>query len=396
MHDPAVKILHLFANWKWTGPAEPALATAWCQSEEHEVRFVSGNSSEGLPSKIVPHARELGVVTVDGFHMGKHEHWYRNREDARRLAALLREFEPDIVHAHLDNDHRIASLAVRETGIGRLVRTVYDTEGLSNGFRMRRVARRALAGLIATTSAGRSGSRDSYQGSENSISVAGTPRPMVLIETGVDLRRFDRTRFDRDTQRDRLGLAPGDVAIGIVARVQPHRRFDLLIDAFEPVARAHPELKLVVVGRGTLIETLLIEPVRRRGLSESVLTTGYLSGDDYPGALAALDATLFLVPGSDGTCRALREQMAMGLAPLVTPRTPLPEIVEEGTAGIVVQETVEALGRGLQRLVTEPGLRERLGRGAAEAAQRRFDVRRQSCLVTEFYARILQDARAAH
>ncbi|MCB9896897.1 MAG: glycosyltransferase [Planctomycetes bacterium] len=390
-----MKILHLFANWKWTGPAEPALATAWCQSSEHEVLFASGSADGGQPSKILPHARELGVPTVEGFHLGKHARFRKNREDAARLATLLRDFAPEIVHTHLDNDHRIASIAVRETGVGRLVRTVYDTSGLSGSLRMRRVARRALAGLVVTTRAGFEGTLATYGGSARSISVAGTPRPMVLVETGVDPLRFDRTRFDRDAQRRKLGLQPHEVAIGIVARVQPHRRFDLLIDAFEPVARAHPELKLVVVGRGTRIEELLLAPVAARGLSDRVLSTGYLSGDDYPGALCALDASLFLVPGSDGTCRALREQMSIGLPPLVTPRTPLPEIVEEGTAGIVVEESVEALRRGLLRLVAEPGLRERLGRGAAEAARRRFDVRTQSGLVTAFYERVLSDDRAA-
>lgn len=379
-----MKILHLFANWKWTGPAEPALNVAWRQSLEHDVLFLSGRPPDGHESHILPHVHERDVATRSGFHLGKHARLRRNAEDGRQLAALLEEWRPDIVHTHLDNDHRIASVAVARTGIGRLVRTIYDIEGLSGSLRMRRVVRRGLHGLIVTTQSAWNATHEHYGGSARSVSVDGRPCPMVLIEGGVDLERFDAWRFDRAAQRARLGLTDDQVAIGIVARVQPHRRFEILIDAHAQVIARHPQLRLVVIGRGTNIQPLLLDPIRDRGLQGSVLTTGYLRGDDYPAVLAALDASLFLVPGSDGTCRALREQMAIGLAPIVTPRAPLSEIVDEGVSGLVVEESVEGLVSGMTRLVAEPGLRERLRAGAREAAARRFDLRLQAASVTAF------------
>jgi len=379
-----VRILHLFANWKWTGPAEPALNVAWRQSLEHDVLFVSGMAPEGKESLILPHVRDRDVPTREGFHLSKHARLRRNAEDARKLAALLEEWRPDVVHTHLDNDHRVASVAVARTGIGRLVRTIYDTDGLSGSLRMRRVVRRALDGLIVTTQNAWDGTLEHYGGSARSVSVDGRPRPMVLIEGGVDLERFDARRFDRAEQRSRLGLTDDQVAIGIVARVQPHRRFEILIEAHAQVSARHPELRLVVLGRGTNIQPLLLDPVADRGLEGSVLSTGYVAGDAYPAALSALDASLFLVPGSDGTCRALREQMALGLAPIVTPRAPLPEIVEEGVSGLVIEESVEGLVSAMERIVAEPGLRERLRTGARDAAARRFDVRVQAAAVTEF------------
>lgn len=395
-----MKILHLFANWKWTGPAEPALAVAQVQGADHDVLFASGRSPGGDASKILPHVEARGVATADGFQLTKHARFRANREDVRTLTALLERFAPDIVHTHLDNDHRIASQAVRATGIGSLVRTSYDPVGLSGTMRTRRVVRRSLDGLIVTTQSGWEGTLAAYGGSLRSVSVRGHPVPMVLIENGIDLVRFDASRFDRAEQRRKIGLADDDVAIGIVARVQPHRRFDLLLAALQRVVVEHPRLRLVVIGRGTHIERLLLEPVAAMGLGDFVLTTGYLEGDNYPGALCALDGTLFLVPGTDGTCRALREQMALGLPPLVTPRTPLPEIVEEGTSGLVVEETMDGMARGLARMVATDGLRQRLGAGALEAARRRFDTGVQARLVTAFYEQVLNEvakrrARAA-
>lgn len=79
----------------------------------------------------------------------------------------------------------------------------------------------------------------------------------------------------------------------------------------------------------------------------------------------------------------------MGLPPLVTPRAPLPEIVAEGSAGLVVEESSEGLLRGLTRLIDEPALRERLGEGAAAAARARFDSRIQAGKATRFYESLL-------
>ncbi|MFT7465459.1 MAG: glycosyltransferase involved in cell wall biosynthesis [Pseudohongiellaceae bacterium] len=395
-----MKILHLFANWKWTGPAEPALAVAQVQCADHDVLFVSGSSPGGSPSKILPYIEARQVPTLDGFHLSKHARFRANREDVRSAIELLKRFQPDIVHTHLDNDHRIASQAVRATGIGCLVRTSYDPVGLSGTMRTRRIVRRSLDGLIVTTNSGWDGTLAAYGGSSRSVSVRGYPVPMVLIENGIDLVRFDASRFDRTEQRKKMGLADDEVAIGIVARVQPHRRFDLLLAAMQRVVADHPQLRLVVIGRGTHIQRLLLDPIEAMGLSDYVRSTGYIEGDNYPGALCALDGTLFLVPGTDGTCRALREQMALGLPPIVTPRTPLPEIVEEGTSGLVVEETVDGMARGLARLAGADGLRQRLGAGALKAARQRFDTGIQAQLVTEFYGQVLDEvakrkARAA-
>lgn len=387
-----MRILHLFSNWKWTGPAEPALNVAWKQCADHDVLFLSGKPVEGQESRIEPQARQRGVPTRDGFQLTKHARFRANRDDARRLVALLEEFRPDVVHTHLDNDHRVASMAVSRTGIGRLVRTAYDADGLSGSLRTRRVARRALDGLICATRSGFDRTLATYGGSARSVSVGGQPRPMTLIEGGIDLTRFDPTRFDREAQRAALGLEPDQVALGIVARVQGHRRFEILLEAHEAVVREHPQYRLVVIGRGTNIQPLLLDPIERMGLAGTVLTTGYLSGDDFPGALAALDGSLFLVPGSDGTCRALREQMAMGLPSIVTPRVPLPDIVEEGLSGLVVEESADGLAHGLRRLVSERELRKRLAAGALDAAQRRFDLGRQAETVTRFYEHVLDAA----
>ena len=80
------------------------------------------------------------------------------------------------------------------------------------------------------------------------------------------------TELHRPRERDmelaaRLGLLRDHRVIGVVARLQPHRRMDLLLDAFERASRQAPELRLLVVGRGTRAAQVLDEPVERLALA---------------------------------------------------------------------------------------------------------------------------------
>ena len=67
------------------------------------------------------------------------------------------------------------------------------------------------------------------------------------------------------------------------------------------------------------------------------------------------------------------------------------EVVGEGVSGLVTEESVDGLASAMERMVAEPGLRERLRAGAREAAARRFDVRLQATAVTEFCRNLKKD-----
>jgi hypothetical protein len=145
-------------------------------------------------------------------------------------------------------------------------------------------------------------------------------RPLASTRGVVDAERFSNAeRFGGAANAFRSGSP----RIGIVARVQAHRRFDLLVDAFALLAAREQRVKLVVIGRGTRMRELLEVPVRRRGLEARVEFMGYRR-EDYREVLARLDVSTLLVPGSDGSCRAVLEAAAAGIPCVVTRREPPP------------------------------------------------------------------------
>jgi glycosyltransferase involved in cell wall biosynthesis len=385
-----LRVLHLFSNYKWTGPAEPAHALAAGLRERGlEVVFRSSGYTKGnATNHVAERGRARGLAPVTDLDLSKHRKPWRDLRDARRLRGILAAERFDLLHCHLANDTRIALGALRG-GAPPLVRSVYETEP-------ERIPRSDLASLVRA--------RRLFvfsRGVEAALVARGVARErIVALEATVDLARFTpaaggshRLEGDGAAARRRLGFAPGDFVAGIVARVQPQRRFDLLLDAAERAAKECAPFRLVVIGRGSKLEATAREPARRRGLLDRVVFfPGYFEGEDYVEVLRALDAKLFLVPGSDGTARAVREALACGLPVLTTRRGVLPELVRDGVTGRVLDETPEAFASALVALARDPEARRRMGEAARKDAEARFSLARQVETVAASYRAVVEEA----
>jgi glycosyltransferase involved in cell wall biosynthesis len=376
-----LRVLHLFSNYKWTGPAEPAHAlAAGLRDQGVAIVFRSSGYTKGnARNHVAEQAQVRGLPAVTDLALAKHRSPWRDWRDARRLRARLAEERFDLVHCHLANDTRIAAAALRGSALPA-VRSVYDTEP-------ERIRRGDLAAIVRM--------RRVFvfaRGVAQALAAAGLPSERIVpLEATVDLERF--RPGDGSARRQALGFAPGDFVAGIVARVQPQRRFDLLLDAAEEASRVCPQLRLVVIGRGSKLESVAREPARRRGLLDRVVFfPGYFEGAGYVDVLRALDAKLFLVPGTDGTARAVREALACGLPVLTTRRGVLPELVRDGVTGRVLEETPAAFAGALVALAREPEARRRMGEAARKDAESRFSLARQVATVAEAYRALLAEA----
>jgi glycosyltransferase involved in cell wall biosynthesis len=131
-------------------------------------------------------------------------------------------------------------------------------------------------------------------------------------------------------------------------------------------------VRFLVVGRGTHREELAVRPAERLGLAARVVFAGHRR-EDYADVLRSMDVFTLLVPGSDGTCRAVLEAAACGIPAVTTRRGALPEIVADGETGCVVDEDADALAGAWARLLGDAALRRALGAAAARRARTLFD-----------------------
>ncbi len=378
-----MRVLHLFSNCKWTGPAEPALNLCVAlRARGIEADFACAPDAGASLNKVVETARDRGIEPILRFHLLKHRHPLRNLQDRRALTRFLAERRYDLVHCHLDNDHAIALGPAARLGIP-LVRSSYEGLGLTGSARHQRLLR-GTALLL----------EPSQQALRHDAETFGFPRErMSLIPGAVDTARFDPAREVPDGRRW-LNLPQGAFVLGIVARMQTHRHYEDLLLAFQRLAHDAPNAWLVVVGRGTKQEQVAMQPVRDLGLERRVLFPGFIEGENYVGMLKAFDMGVFLVPGSDGTCRAAREILAMGKPMLVADRGMLPEIVTHEQDGLVCDGSVDGLYQTMRALCEDRQRRCQMGRAARETALLRYSLEAQSAAVENAY-RLLLDRRGS-
>jgi glycosyltransferase involved in cell wall biosynthesis len=211
------------------------------------------------------------------------------------------------------------------------------------------------------------------------------------ISPALDLHRYDSPQKWKD-MRTVFGIGSEDVVIGLVARFQKYRRTEVFLEAIRNVVKEFPKLKLLLVGRSSQIEESVVQPIKKLGIEPWVVLAGYRT-EDYLDTLACMDIFVFLMPGSDGTARALREAMAMGKPVIVADRAMLPELVDHEVSGLVVKDTSEGLAEAVLRLLRHPELRESFGKVAYQKAHDEFRLDRQTEAVEQFYHEVIKLGR---
>ena len=328
-------------------------------------------------------ARERGLAPVTRFRLAKHFSFRANRADARALPAWIRAEGFEIVHCHRRQDHWVAGRAARRTDRKiRVVRSLHDGTPLGRGLRDRWLLARTTDALLYASRSALDRDQTRHRWRDGFARV---------LTPALDLARFDPKALP--DLRTALGIPPGTVVIGIAARVQAKRRFDFLLHSFKRASRALPNLRLLIIGRGTRLDAVARRPAQQLGIADRVIFAGYRR-EDYAAALNAMDLKVFLVPGSDGTCRALREAMALGKPAIVSSRGMLPEIVADGVDGIVVAETGSAFIEALQRLGGDAKLRKRMGEAARAKALGEWSLDLQAERAEAVYRELLTASAA--
>jgi glycosyltransferase involved in cell wall biosynthesis len=381
-----VKILQLSSDWKWTGPAAPMLHLLAAQRERgDEVELVCAEPplDSAASLSLAGVARALGMPPVLTLEPARGVHPLRDARDARRLRALIETRGFDVVHTWHTRDHALALRAAgrrRRAGQTRIVRSYKLAEPIPAHPWNRWLFGPGTDGLVCVSRAAAQ-ANDRLRGGRPTISAFGA----------VDVERFHPAPPDKAV-RESLGLASSQpsatpAVVGIVARAQRHRRFDLLLEAMARLAQADPAARLLIVGRGTHIQETAVVPAARLGIADRVIFSGYRT-DDYVDVLRSIDVFTFLVPGSDGGCRALLEAAACGLPAVTTRRGAIPEIVVDGETGILVDERPEALAAAWRTLLDDRARRIRLGAAARRRAELHFTPARLAADVARLYAAI--------
>ncbi len=228
---------------------------------------------------------------------------------------------------------------------------------------------------------------------ERRLIALGCPRERIRINrTGVPLTQFPMAR--REAPRD------GAWRFLQACRLIPKKGLTTCLRAFALFQKKHPRAELFIAGKGPLqptLEALITE----LGIHGHVHFTGFLSQAD----LLALyhRCHVFLHPSEmladenqEGIPNSILEAMATGMPVLATRHGGIPEAVEEGRCGALVEERDHtALAGEMFKITQLPHTFGEMGLLASEAVATHFEQRAQIATLESHYHEAVEIAHEA-
>ncbi|HYL81896.1 MAG TPA: glycosyltransferase [Candidatus Acidoferrum sp.] len=243
-----------------------------------------------------------------------------------QLQRLLRERRIDIVHSHDYKTDLLAYLLARRVKIHPLA-TAHGWTGSSS--RERRIYypmdKRLLARFPRVIAV-------SGEIRRELIAHGAEAWRVTTLLNGIDPDAFRRDRAKVQEVRARLSISPQHLVIGAVGRLEPQKRFDLLLRAFAPLRASRPDLLLLIVGDGSLRSALTAQ-ARDLRLGDAVRFLGHR--EDIASLHQAFD---LFVQSSDyeGTPNAVLEAMALETPVVATAAGGTAELAENGVHASIV------------------------------------------------------------
>jgi sugar transferase (PEP-CTERM/EpsH1 system associated) len=303
-----------------------------------------------------------------------------------KIAQVIREKQPQIIHTQSWSGIDTAIALLFERG-PRLVHSEHGRNLPYIHFEplIRKVARRCLYHRADALFAISREVRDFY------CRETGFPVDrMRVIPNGIDPRRIDKSAGSkRRGVRRELGICDDDFVIGTVARLDQTKDTMTLTRAFAELCRSRqePKLKLLVVGDGEK-KVEIQNYVSEQRLSHRVIFTGLRH--DVPRLLGAMD--IFALSSlSEGMPITVLEAMCASLPVVATKVGALPELVEEGVTGFLVEpKNVIALAERLSRLYQKRELACDLGMTGRRKVEREFRLEQMLERYAELYLSVWQ------
>lgn len=301
---------------------------------------------------------------------------------AWRLSRVVKRLRPDVVHAHDAHGTAMASLGLSlgspTPAPALIVSRRVDFHLNRNSFS--RWKHRQVDFFIAASEAIR-----------KMLVADGVPSERaVTVHEGIDLEHV--LAAPPVNVHQAFWLPHQAPVVGNVAALVPHKGHRHLIEAAHLVVREMPDTRFLILGEGELREQLERQ-IRDYRLEKHVLLPGFRT--DVLGCIKGFD--LFVMSSvTEGLGTSLLDAMACSRASVATRAGGIPELVQAGRTGVLVEPRDHAaMAREIVRLLKDDGLRRQMGEAARTRVAERFTVERMVAETAAVYERVAGRPHAA-
>ena len=334
----------------------------------------------GDPPEEVRHFLELPNVTIERIEESERLAWRPTKE----LAGILRKHRPRILHLNYVGMIGPYPWVARLLGVEKVYLTDQGSRAAGYVPHRARAWKRVVSGLLnGPTTAVTCVSRFGYECLAD-LGLFAKSR-LKLIYNAVDVPRATDGLKSAAEFRRMHGIPPERPLVVQVSWMIPEKGIEDLLQAAKRVLAVEPDTHFLLAGDGAHRQDYERQ-ARESGIGDRVTFTGVIQDPLAEGLFAAADVVCQFSRWEEVFGYVNAEAMASGKPVVATRVGGIPELVEDGVSGFLVERgDVAAMSARIIQLLRDPELRRRMGEAGLHSAWEKFNLRTNVAQLLELY-----------
>ncbi len=212
-----------------------------------------------------------------------------------------------------------------------------------------------------------------------------------VIYNGVNLEKVDNLK--NGDVRSEFDIEPEAPVIADIGIINPVKGHDVVIKASASIRKKFPNLKVLIVGgllteKDKTYEIELRSLINSLDLDKNVILTGFR--DDIYALINGADIVVLASRYQDPLPRILIEASALSRPIVATRMGGIPEIVQDGVSGLLVEpNNYQALANAIMFLLENKKRAREMSLAARKMAEQKFNIDRHVQEITKLYDELL-------
>jgi glycosyltransferase involved in cell wall biosynthesis len=380
-----MKVCHVITRLIVGGAQENTVATCiGLRRLGYDVDLVIGPET-GPEGSLCDEARAAGVPVIVMNELRRAPNPLHDVAACRALRRLFVERHYEIVHTHSGKAGFIGRFAAKLANVPVVVHTIhgpsfYDRQNPVGNWLFRWAEQ--LAGAWTTQFVSVADAM-----TEKYLAAGiGTPDKYTTIYSGMKIDAFLNAGRNA-ALRESLGIAPGDLVVGKIARLFRLKGHEFLFEAAPRIAAAVPNVKFLLVGDG-MLRKRFEQLADKMGLRNRFVFAGLVPPAEIPQYVASMDVLVHLSL-REGLPRTLPQALACGKPVVAFDVDGAREVCLDGVTGFLLRaEDINGLATVVIRLLQDKDLAHRMGERGRGLVREHFS---DDCMVhqlDELYRRL--------